>query len=191
MKIKVPIEVSARHMHISRADLDILFGKDYQLKPIKDLSQKGQYAAKETVKIKTTKSEISQVRILGPERKLTQVEITKSDAYLLGIDPPIAECSSCSGEGGAEITLVGPQGEIKKHCAIIAHRHIHLSPDEAERYNLKEEELISVKVNGLRPITFHEVLIRIDESFVLNMHLDTDEANAVGIEKNNCGEIIK
>jgi propanediol utilization protein len=191
MKIKVPIEVSARHMHISRADLDILFGQGYELKPIKDLSQKGQYASEETVKIKTPKNEIGDVRILGPERKLTQVEITKTDAYSLGIDPPIAECSSCIGEGGAEVAVVGPKGEIKKHCAIIAHRHIHLSPDEAEKYALKEGELISVKVNGLRPVTFHSVLIRIDEGFVFHMHLDTDEANAAGIQKAGEGKIVR
>ena len=188
---KVPIEVSARHVHVAREDLDILFGQGYKLNPIKDLSQKGQYASEEIVKIKTPKNEISDIRILGPERKLTQVEITKSDAYFLDIDPPIAECSSCVGEGGAEVTIIGTKGEIKKHCAIIAHRHIHLSPEEGEKYALKEGELISVKVNGLRPVTFHQVLIRIDESFVFHMHLDTDEANAAGIQKAAEGKIIK
>lgn len=188
---KIPIEVSARHVHVAREDLDILFGQGYQLTPIKDLSQKGQYASEERVKIKTPKNEISDVRILGPERKLTQVEITKSDAYLLGIDPPIAECSSCAGEGGAEVTIVGSQGEVKKNCAIIAHRHIHLSPEESKKYNLEEGELISVKVKGLRPVTFHQVLIRVDPSFVFHMHLDTDEANAAGIQKAAEGKIIK
>ncbi|MCX6811824.1 MAG: phosphate propanoyltransferase [Candidatus Berkelbacteria bacterium] len=188
---KVPIEVSARHVHVSREDLDILFGNGYELKPIKNLSQKGEYASEETVTIKTDKGEIGDVRILGPERKATQVEITKTDAYLLGVDPPIAECSSCAGEGGAEVTVVSPKGKVKKHCAIIAHRHIHLSPDESEKNNLKDGQLISVKVSGTRSVTFHDVLIRVDQSFVFHMHIDTDEANAVGIEKIGEGEIIK
>ena len=189
--IKVPIEVSARHIHISREDLDILFGKDYQLKPIKDLSQKGQFAAEEKVDIKTTQAELKGLRILGPERAHTQVELTKTDAHSLGLDPPVAECTSCAGEGGEKVTISGPEGEIKKHCAIIAHRHIHLSDAEAKNLNLKEGELVSVKVKGTRPITFHQVLIRIDPSFVLNLHLDTDEANAAGIEGGGHGEIGK
>lgn len=191
MKIKVPIEVSARHVHISRTDLDILFGEDYQLKPIKDLSQKGQFAGEELVKIKTAKNEIDKVRILGPERPHTQVELTKTDAHELGLDPPVAECTSCAGEGGEEVTIVGPKSEIKKHCAIVAQRHIHLSSNESEKYNLKEGELVSVRVKGTRPVTFHQVLIRVDPSFVFTMHLDTDEANAVGVEKIAEGKILK
>lgn len=189
--MKIPIEVSARHVHVSRDDLDLLFGKNYQLKPLKDLSQKGQFAAEEKVDIKTTQAELKGLRILGPERQHTQVELTKTDAHYLGIDPPMAECTSCAGEGGEEVTIIGPKGEIKKHCAIIAHRHIHISTEEAQKYNLKEGELVSVKVKGARPVTFHEVLIRIDPSFVLNLHLDTDEANAAGIEGGGYGEIGK
>lgn len=189
--IKVPIEVSARHIHLCRKDVDVLFGEKYQLRPLKNLSQKDQFAAEELVSLKTDKKEIKNVRILGPEREATQVEITKTDGYELGIDPPVAECTSCAGEGGEEITIIGPKGEVKKHCAIIAHRHIHLSPSEGEKYNLKEGELISVKVDGNRPVTFHQVLIRIDPKFVFNMHLDTDEANAAGIQKMAEGEIIK
>lgn len=191
MKIKVPIEVSARHVHICREDLDILFGSGYQLKSIKDLSQKGQFAGEELVKIKTAKNEIDKMRILGPERPQTQVELTKTDAYELGIDPPVAECTSCAGEGGEEVIIIGPEGEVKKHCTIIAQRHIHLSVEESEKYNLQEGELVSVKVKGTRSVTFHQVLIRVDPSFVFNMHLDTDEANAAGIEKNIYGKIIK
>ncbi len=186
----VPIEVSARHAHISRADLDILFGKGYQLKPIKDLSQKGQFASEETVCVKTDKGEIKEVRILGPERKHTQVELTKTEARELGINPPVAECTSCAGEGGEEVMVTGPRGEIKKHCAIIAHRHIHLSPEEAARCNLKDNQLISVRTKGTRPITFHQVLVRVDPTFVFRMHLDTDEANAAGIEKMAEGRIL-
>lgn len=187
--MKIPIEVSARHIHITREDLDILFGNNYQLKPIKDLSQKGQFAAEESVKIKTSKGEIEKIRILGPERKLTQVELTKTEAYELGIDPPVAECTSCVGEGGEEVELVGPAASIKKHCAIIAHRHIHLSDVEAKKYNLQEGQLVSVKTSGPRSITFHEVLVRVDPTFVFHMHIDTDEANAAGIEGDGYGEI--
>ena len=188
--IKVPIEVSARHVHISKADLEILFGKGHQLKRVKDLSQHGQFACEETVSIKTDKGEIKDLRILGPERDHTQVELTKTDSYLLGINPPVAECTSCAGEGGEEVTIAGPKGEIKKHCAIVAHRHIHISQDEAEKRNLKDNELVSVKTKGERPITFHKVLIRVDPSFVFHMHIDTDEANAAGIEKMAEGKIL-
>ncbi|MBU2595331.1 phosphate propanoyltransferase [Patescibacteria group bacterium] len=190
-QMKVPIEVSARHVHISREDLDILFGKGYKLTSIKDLSQKGQFAAKEKVDIKTAQGELKELRILGPEREQTQVEITKTESHELKIDPPVAECTSCVGEGGAEVIIIGPKGEVKKHCAIIAHRHIHCSPDEAEKNNLKEGQLLSVKTNGSRPITFHQVLVRIDPTFVFRMHLDTDEANAAGIEGSEYGEIGK
>lgn len=189
--MKVPIEVSARHVHISREDLDILFGKGYKLTSIKDLSQKGQFAAKEKVDIKTAQGELKELRILGPEREQTQVEITKTESHELKIDPPVAECTSCVGEGGAEVIIIGPKGEVKKHCAIIAHRHIHISTEEAQKYNLKEGELVSVKIKGSRPLTFHEVLIRVDSSFVFNLHLDTDEANAAGINGNNYGKIVR
>jgi len=189
--IKVPIEVSARHIHISRSDLDILFGKDYQLSPIKNLSQKGQFACEETVTIKNQKHKIKELRILGPERPQTQVELTKTDARSLDINPPVAECTSCAGEGGEEVEIIGPKGKIKKHCAIIAHRHIHLSDKQAQKYNLKEGELVSVEIMGDRALTFHQVLIRIDPSFDLHMHLDTDEANAAGITGNHYGKIVK
>ena len=188
--MKVPIEVSARHVHVSRDDLDLLFGKDYKLKPLKDLSQKGQFAAEEKVDIKTAQGELKELRILGPEREQTQVEITKTEARELEIDPPVAECTSCVGEGGAEVIIIGPKKEIKKHCAIIAHRHIHISTEEAQKYNLKEGELVSVEILGDRALTFHQVLIRIDPSFTFHMHLDTDEANAAGIDKMSEGFII-
>ncbi len=112
-------------------------------------------------------------------------------AVLLAAVVLAAGVMASAGEGGEEVTLVGPKGEIKKHCAIVAHRHIHLSDGEAKNLNLKEGELVSVRVDGTRPITFHQVLIRVDPSFVLNMHLDTDEANAAGIDKMSEGKIIK
>jgi len=187
----IPIEVSGHHIHISKNDLYKLFGESYKLTSIKDLSQKGQFACEEKVVVSTEAGKIKGLRIAGPEREATQVEITKTDAYILKIDPPVKECTTCVGEKAAAVKITGPKGSIKRDAAIIAHRHIHLSSKESDELNLKEGEKVSVRTEGDRAITFHNVLIRVDESFVKNMHLDTDEANAAGIEKKATGEIIK
>ncbi|MBU1164742.1 phosphate propanoyltransferase [Patescibacteria group bacterium] len=188
---KIKIEVSAHHAHLSRKDLDILFGKNYQLKPIKALSQTGQFASKETIKIKTKDGQIDDVRILGPTRPNTQVELSRTECFELKIDPPVLECTCPDKKGGcAQVEIVGPKGKVKRCAAILAHRHIHCDPSSAKKMGLKNKQLVSVKTNGKRSITFHNILVRTRKDFVCRMHLDTDEANAAGIKQGDFGQII-
>lgn len=187
---KVPIEISARHVHLSQEDLEILFGKEYKLHETKGLSQDNEFAAEETVTISSKKSKIGNTRIVGPTRSHTQVEISRTDSYQLGINPPIKECTACVGEEAEPIVVSGPEGEIERKAAIISHRHIHLNPKQADELKLKDHEFVSVMVEGERPITFHSVLIRIKDGFDLSMHIDTDEANAAGIKGVSEGIIL-
>ncbi len=175
--IKIKIEVSARHLHISRKDLDKLFGKGYELKPVKDLSQKKQYASEEMVTLKTEAGELNNLRILGPVRKETQIELSMTDARKLKLKPPIRLSGEIKGSLGA--SLVGPKGEVKlKEGVIIAQRHIHCDPETAKKLKLSEKRDVSVKTFGDRGLVFNKVPVRIDESFVFRMHIDTDEGNA-------------
>lgn len=188
-KVKIKIEVSSRHLHVCRGDLDKLFGKNYELKSRNKLSQKGQFAAKETLIIKNEKNEIKNVRIIGPTRKKTQVEISRTDAYKLKIDPPVRDSGNLKDSTG--ITLIGPKGKVKiRQGVIIARRHIHISPSDANKFNLKNKQIVSVKISGERGLIFEKVKIRINDDFVFRMHIDTDEANSAGISRNGVGEIL-
>ncbi|MCD6471321.1 phosphate propanoyltransferase [bacterium] len=189
--IKIPIEVSARHVHLSRKDLDKLFGKGYQLTKIKNLSQPEQFAAKETITIKGKRGEIKNVRILGPVRQKTQVEISKTDAINLKIEAPVRLSGNLKNSGGC--ILIGPKGKIKlKEGVIIAWRHLHIEPKLAKKYNLKNGQFVSIKVkNTKRSLTFHNVIVRVSPKFRLAFQIDTDEANAAGIDKFGEGELIK
>ncbi len=187
---KIIIEVSAHHCHISRKDLDIVYGKNYKLTAIKPLSQKGQFAAKELLTIKVGQGIIRNVRILGPERKNTQVEISRTEAYALKIDPPVAECTCPAKNTCIMAEIIGPKGKIKSCAIIIARRHLHCNPALAKKLKLKDNQLISLKTFGKKSITFHNILVRIDPSFTLRLHLDTDEANAAEIKNGDRGEII-
>ena len=189
--IKIPIEVSARHVHLSRKDLDKLFGKGYQLTKIKNLSQPEQFAAKETITIKGKRGEIKNVRILGPVRQKTQVEISKTDAINLKIEAPVRLSGNLKLSGGC--ILIGPKGKIKlKEGVIIAWRHLHIEPKLAKKYNLKNGQFVSIKVkNTKRSLTFHNVIVRVSPKFRLAFQIDTDEANAAGIDKFGEGELIK
>lgn len=190
--MKIPIEVSARHTHLSKEDLEKLFGVGYELKPIKDLSQLGQFAAEETVTIATDKDKIEKVRILGPVRGQTQVEVSKTDARKLGIDPPVKMSGELAGSAGCK--MIGPKGEVElKEGVIIAARHIHASPEEARALGVKDGDSIKVKVlhDGPRDISFDDVHVRVSPDFRLAMHIDTDEANAGDIQPGAVGEIIK
>ncbi len=190
--MKIPIEVSARHCHLSQKDLEELFGPGYQLRPLRQLSQKGQYAAEETVTVKTEKGKIERVRIVGPLREFTQVELSKTDCRRLGIDPPVLECTSVRGDKlPAEVEIVGPRGSIRRVAAIVAHRHIHCDPETAKQQGWKNGDLVSVKVSGERAVTFHRVLIRVHPDFRLMMQVDTDEANAAGIKDQTEGELVE
>lgn len=189
--IKIIIEVSGHHCHISRKDLDVIYGKNYKLTPIKSLSQTGQFACQETVTIKVGNKKIENIRILGPERKNTQVEISLTEAYHLNIKPPIVECTCPDKPNGCIIAeIIGPKGKVRRCSIIVAHRHFHTDPKTATKLGLKEGQLISIKTNGKRSVTFHNVLVRIDPSFKPRLHLDTDEVNAASLESGQKGEII-
>jgi putative phosphotransacetylase len=170
--------------------LEILFGKGYELTVFKPLSYPGYFAANETVTLETARGTIERVRVLGPERKQTQVEISQTDAYKLGLNPPVRESGNLA--GSEKVTLIGPQGRLDlPEGAIIAWRHIHLCPADAAECGLKDKQTVSVKVGGERELVFHQVLIRIQpEFFWSTMHIDTDEANAVGIKGEGKGEIF-
>ena len=192
-KVKIPkiiIEVSARHVHLAQANLDVLFGKNYQLTKLRKLSQRDEFAANEAVDLKTAKNILRHVRILGPDRDYTQIEMSKTDAFYLGLAPLVKDSGDLQDTPG--ITIVGPKGEIDaQQGVILSHRHIHCSPAEAQKYNLNNDQLVKVKAMGKRGLVFDQVLIKIRDGYIWRMHLDTDEANAAGIDdSNNQGEVI-
>lgn len=190
MSKPIPVGISARHVHVSREDLDILFGKGYQLTVKKDLSQPGQFACEEQVDLVTEKGTFKKVRILGPERKQTQVEIALTDALKLGIKPPVRDSGDLKGSPG--ITLVGPKGEVKiPEGSIAACRHIHMTTADAAEYGLKDKEIVKVRCGGERGLIFDNVLARVSDSFQLECHLDTDEGNAAKINTGDTVEIVK
>lgn len=173
----IPVGISNRHIHLNQEDLDTLFGCGYELNKLKDLKQPGQYAAKEVVTIAGVKGSISNVRILGPVRGATQVEISKSDSFALGIKCPVRESGDIKGSGG--ICIIGPKGSVVlKENVIIAKRHIHMNETDANRLNVKNGALVNVITSGDRRAIFAEVLVRVDAGFELECHFDTDEANA-------------
>ncbi|WP_434654742.1 phosphate propanoyltransferase [Thermoanaerobacterium thermosaccharolyticum] len=188
--LKIPVGVSARHVHLTKEHLEILFGKDYVLKKKKELMG-GQFAAEECVTIIGFKlNAIEKVRILGPLRDKTQVEISKTDAISLGLNPPIRESGDI--KGSSPITIVGPKGAISlKEGCIIAERHIHMSPEDSKRFNVLDNDRVSVKVKGERGGIFENVHIRVGEKFTLEMHIDTDEANCMGIKNGDFVEIVR
>lgn len=185
----IPIGVSNRHIHLSKEDLEALFGSGYQLTKMKDLKQPGQYAAAETVKVLGPKGSFDSVRILGPVRNLTQLEISISDGYVLGVEPPVRESGKIGGT--PSIQIIGPKGEIRKNEGVIAAlRHIHMPTDYAVRHNLKDKDFVNVVFEGLRKICFYNVLVRVSEQYALEMHVDTDEANAGGLKSGDRVKII-
>ena len=188
---KTIVEVSARHVHLSEKHLDCLFGQGHQLKKIKDLSQPGMFSAQETLVVETIKNKFNNVRIIGPLRSQTQVEISKSDAYYLGINPPIRKSGDLT--GSEKCKLIGPKGEIDlEKGVIVAQRHLHLDLQTAEQYNLKNNQLVSVKIDSeKRSITFHQIIIRVSADFKPAIHLDTDEGNAAGIKYIEEGIVLK
>ena len=188
--MKIIVETSARHVHVSQSDLNILFGENYELHNKKDLSQPGQFACQEKVTIKGPKGEIA-ASILGPIREKTQVELSLTDARKIGIVPPIKESGDLNNTPGA--TLIGPSGEVSLENGIIAaQRHIHLDPKTAKENNLSDKDVVSVKINSDgRSLIFGDVVVRVKENFSPAMHIDTDESNAAGINGTVFGEIIK
>jgi putative phosphotransacetylase len=175
--LSIPVGVSARHLHLSKEHIEILFGKNYELTKRSDLSQPGQFAANETVTVVSPKGSLERVRILGPVRGETQIEISKTDSVKLGLNPPLRESGNIKGTSPA--TIVGPNGSVHiLEGLIIAQNHIHMTPNDAERYALQNGQYVQVKIQGKRPVLFDRVLIRISPRYQLEMHIDTDEANA-------------
>ncbi len=188
--IAVPIEISARHIHLAKKDVEFLFGKGYKLKRMKGLSQRGEFAARETLTLENKGRKIEGVRVLGPVRKQTQVELAGTDAYRLGIKPPVR----LSGDlrGAAKVSLIGPKGRLELiSAAIIAKRHIHASGAQAKHYGLSDGQEVAVKIAGDRAVLLEKVAVRVKAGYAWNLHLDTDEANAAGIGRESVGELIK
>ena len=189
MEKKVLVEISARHLHVSQADLEVLFGKGYELTPKKDLSQPGQFACEEKVTIVGPKGTLK-ASILGPVRPDTQVEISLTDARSIGVTAPIRESGDVNETGACK--LVGPAGEVELQQGVIAaKRHIHMTTADAEKYGITDKQIVNVKIeaNG-RNLVFGDVIARVSDSYALAMHIDTDEANAACVGGSCYGEII-
>ena len=187
----VPVGVSNRHIHLSASDVETLFGKGYELTPFKDLSQPGQYACKELLTIVgPSLRPIENVRVLGPARSASQVEISRTDSFVLKVKPPVRESGDIA--GSAPITIIGPKGVVTlKEGCIIANRHIHMSEEEGKAFGLKDGDYVTVESNGERRTTFYDVQVRVNKAFRLEMHIDTDDANAAGIGNGAKVKIIK
>ena len=187
---KIPVEISARHVHLSRKDVETLFGKGYQLTHKKDLSQPGQFACEERVKVEGEKSSFPGVGILGPERPDSQVEISLTDARAIGVFAPVRESGDVAGSGKCK--LVGPCGEVDLPCGVIAaKRHMHITPEDAERFGVADKQIVTLETdaNG-RKLAFSDVVVRVSPKFATRVHIDTDEANAAGLTSETMGTII-
>ena len=187
---KVLVEVSARHVHLSQEHLEALFGEGYQLTVKKMLSQPGQFACEEKVTVVGPRGE-SKMSILGPVRKESQVEVSLTDARGLGLKALVRESGDLEGTEGCK--LVGPKGEVVLEKGVIAaQRHIHFTPEDAERFGIKDKDIVSVKIDTEgRSLIFGDVVCRVSPSYALAMHIDTDEGNAVGYSGLTYGEVIK
>ena len=181
------IEVSARHIHLSKADYEFLFGSGAEFKEIKELSQRGEYATDKLVKISGSRGEI-EVRMLTPFRDISQVELSLTDCHTIGIDAPFETEAE---EDAASVTLAGPSGEIERQAAIVARRHLHCNPAEAKSLGIADSDKVSVEVVSERgKIRFDDIEVRIKDSYQLRVQLDTDEGNAAGIKGNCIGKLI-
>ncbi len=188
-KWHIPVAVSARHVHLSQEAVEALFGKGYQLKKMRALSQTEGWAAEETVEVVGLKGSFKTVRVLGPTRKQTQIEVSKTDTFTLGVEAPVRPSGKL--EGTPKIKLRGTAGEIETNGLIIAARHIHMSPEDAAKMGLKDGDYVDVKLgDGERSVSFSNTLIRVKEGYVTEMHIDTDEANAAGITFSTKGELV-
>lgn len=185
------IETSARHVHVTQEHLEILFGKGYELTKKKDLSQPGQFACEERVTVVGPKKELAGVSILGPVRPATQVELSATDARSIGIAAPIKESGGIAGSGACK--LIGPAGEVEiSEGVIVAKRHIHLTPADAEELGVKDKDVVWVKVKTPeRSAVLGDVVCRVSDNYARAMHIDTDESNAIGAPRELYGEIVE
>jgi putative phosphotransacetylase len=186
--MKVSIGISNRHVHVTKEVLDKLFGSNYNLTCERFINQPGQFASGEFVDLKTEKGVIKHVRILGPCRNYTQIEISKTDAYQLGLNPPVR--SSGDLENSEIVTLVGPKGEVVTNGCIIADRHIHLLPEQVKLYGLEGKNIVMVKLNGEKGGIITNVHLKVSEQSYFEMHLDTDDANAHLVKNGDIAEIL-
>lgn len=186
----IPAASSARHVHLCRKDVETLFGKDHQLTQMKPLTQPGQFACEEKITVKGPRNEIAGVRVLGPERGSTQVEISMTDSFKLGVKPVLRMSGNTAGTPGA--TLIGPAGTVElAEGVIIAARHLHMSNEEAAIYGLKDGDIISLKKGGPREVTFGNVVVRCGTGHSLELHIDTDEANAAMLKNGDLLELVR
>jgi putative phosphotransacetylase len=190
MGYKAEVGLSNKHLHLRNEDIEILFGKGHTLTPTKDLKQPGQFASEEKVDIVGPKGTLKGVRVLGPARPETQVELAMTDARAIGLSAPVRESGKLDGTPG--IKLIGPAGEVAvDHGVIIALRHVHLSPEQAIEAGVKDKEVVSIKFEGDRGLIFDNVLVRSGNGHEREIHLDTDEGNAAGLSNGILGEIVK
>jgi putative phosphotransacetylase len=187
---EVLVETSARHVHVTKEVLATLFGEGYELTKKKDLSQPGQFACEERVQVIGTKGSFPAVSILGPVRPETQIELSASDARSIGIVAPCRESGDVAGSGACK--LVGPKGEVEiSEGVIVAKRHVHATPEDAEKYGIKDKQIVSVKINSDgRSLIFGDVVVRVSPKYALAMHIDTDESNAAFAKPGMMGEIV-
>lgn len=185
------VEISARHVHVTKETLEVLFGKGYELTVKKELSQPGQFASNERVTVVGPKKELAGVSILGPCRSADQVELSATDARSVGIAAPIRESGDVKGSGACK--LVGPAGEVElKEGVIVAKRHIHMTPEDAEKFGVKDAQIVKVAINTAeRSLVFGDTVVRVSPKYALAMHVDTDEANAAAIPGSCMGTIVK
>ena len=188
---EVPVGVSNRHIHLNKEDMETLFGAGYELTPLKDLSQPGQYACKETLTlVGPAMRPIEGVRVLGPLRGKSQVEISMTDSYVLKVKPPVRESGNIAGSAG--VTIIGPKGVVTlKEGCIIANRHIHMSPSDGVAFGVKDGDTVTVDVEGKRRTRWYDVQVRVHKDFRLEMHVDTDDANAAGIGNGFKVKVVK
>jgi putative phosphotransacetylase len=186
---KVIIGLSNKHLHLSAEHIDALFGKGHKLTPTKDLRQPGQFACEEKVDLEGPKGVIKGLRVLGPARPETQVELALTDARGLGLKPPVRESGKLAGPPGCKLT--GPAGSVElDHGVMVALRHVHLSPSEAAEAGVKDKDVIRIKIGGERAVVFEEVLVRSGEKHLSEFHLDTDEGNAAGVDSGQEVELL-
>ena len=187
--MKLPIALSNKHIHLSQADIDVLFGQGYELTHKKDLSQPGQFACEEMVEVVGPKGS-TKMRVLGPASTESQVEVSLADARGLGIAVPVRQSGDTEGTPGCK--LVGPKGEVEMtKGVIVAARHIHMSLEDAERFGVKDKDVVSVQTTGERALLFNNVLVRANAAFALEMHVDLEEGNAAGVKNGDLVELVK
>ncbi|HOE56271.1 MAG TPA: phosphate propanoyltransferase [Bacillota bacterium] len=190
MENLIPVNMSNRHIHVSQEHLEILFGKGHELTNVKDLSQPGQYACDEKVDIAGPRSTLKGVRILGPVRPVTQVEISMFDARAMGVEAMVRPSGNIQGTPGC--TIIGPKGQVTiEEGVIVAARHLHLHTSDSEKFGLKDRDIIKVRIGDERAVVLENVVVRVHPTYALDMHIDIEEGNAAGIQNSVMGEIVR